>query len=67
MIIRQELWQQKFDWDSPLPIDVQDKWRNVASDLNFSVKINFRRSFFHGNHDVIAETQLHVFSDASMS
>jgi hypothetical protein len=66
-IILQELWQQKFDWDSPLPMDVQEKWRNVASDLSSSVKINFRRSYFHDNHDVIAETKLHVFCDASMS
>ena len=33
-LLLQTLWQHKFDWDTPLPGEIQEKWIRLASDLD---------------------------------
>ena len=33
-IIPQELWLKKFPWDTPLPYDLQQRWHEIARDMN---------------------------------
>ncbi|XP_052761664.1 uncharacterized protein LOC128204293 [Mya arenaria] len=33
-IILQELWKKKYAWDSPLPRELQQKWQEIARDMN---------------------------------
>ncbi|XP_060554822.1 uncharacterized protein LOC132715774 [Ruditapes philippinarum] len=45
-LLLQELWQQKFEWDMPLPDSIQEKWRSLITDLNSVTKTTFPRYYF---------------------
>lgn len=68
-IILQELWQMNYTWDTPLPSDLQQKWTNIAHDMNCASSSTFSRYLFNDGIDGIVSTAedstLHVFSDAS--
>ena len=71
-IMLQELWQKKYSWDIPLPYDLQQRWHEIASDINCVSSEVFDRYLF--KNDVTQnlatctdETTLHVFVDASMA
>jgi hypothetical protein len=36
-ILMQTLWEGKFEWDQPLPADIQAKWYDLARDLQQAV------------------------------
>ncbi|XP_052799095.1 uncharacterized protein LOC128230691 [Mya arenaria] len=70
-IILQELWEKKYAWDSPLPHELQQKWQEIARDMNSASSSSFNRCLFNfeadDNVNAADETILHVLSDASMT
>ena len=58
----QDLWKQKFDWDVPLPSNVQQMWTDLATDLNTVTSMRFARKFLESGNDNL---MLHIFVDAS--
>ena len=64
----QSLWQQKYNWDIPLPGDLQRKWAQLANDLNtVSEDTSYSRCYFENNHAKGQNDQvLHIFVDASI-
>ncbi|XP_052820064.1 uncharacterized protein LOC128245883 [Mya arenaria] len=70
-IILQELWEKKYAWDSPLPHELQQKWQEIARDMNSASSSSFNRRLFNFEADdtvnAADETILHVFSYASMT
>ena len=66
-IFLQNLWKGKFTWDEMLPDDVNQRWHDIASDLNLVSDTRFPRYCFETSNKNNAEkTSLHVFVDASM-
>lgn len=62
-IFYQDLWKMKFNWDDPLPIDLQNKWRDFCEQLSHLKKISIPRYVLCGpKPDTI---EVHGFSDAS--
>ena len=72
-IILQQIWEEKFDWDTPLPANIQKRWKNLAADLTTLSTTQYRRCYFPGADEKIRQaddhshTTLHVFVDASQS
>ena len=64
-ILLQELWTDKYDWDTPLPDHICETWNQLAWSLNKVTETKFARQYLpstsHGS-----ETSLHVFVDASV-
>lgn len=63
-ILLQELWQQKYDWDAPLPSTIQQLWHKIADDLNAVSSQRFHRQYIQDCSET-DDTALHVFADAS--
>ena len=64
-ILLQELWKDKYDWDTPLPDPVLETWNQLARSLNRDTEVKFTRQLFpSANSD--SETSLHIFVDASV-
>ena len=64
-LLIQDLWQQKLEWDEPLPAELETKWNDIARDIQDASKLVLPRYFFP---QIQSETQpiyLHVFADAS--
>ena len=59
-----ELWDQKIDWDQPLPPNFSEKWQSIEKDLNAASRLEFSRWV---NFDKAQPVSLHVFTDASKS
>ncbi|XP_074653606.1 uncharacterized protein LOC141907762 [Tubulanus polymorphus] len=62
-IFAQNLWRQNFDWDTPLPSDLCQQWKQIASELNVVSDFHIPRCYFH-NRDS-NRIELHTFADAS--
>ena len=64
-ILLQELWTDKYDWDTPLPDQICETWNQLAWSFNAVTEKKFDRQYLpstsHGS-----ETSLHVFVDASV-
>jgi len=68
-LLLQTLWQHKFDWDTPLPGEIQEKWIRLASDLDSVIaNTTFTRHYFDCNAEQMenAGADLHIFVDASI-
>ena len=67
-LLMQSLWQQIYNWDIPLPGDLQRKWAQLANDLNtVSEDTSFSRCYFEKYHAKGQNDQvLHIFVDASI-
>ncbi|XP_045157295.2 uncharacterized protein LOC123523710 [Mercenaria mercenaria] len=70
-ILLQDIWKQKYDWDVPLPEDIQIQWYHLAEDLNCSIVTRFPRYYFNEADDtstsgIAEDVSLHVFCDASL-
>ncbi|XP_053373003.1 uncharacterized protein LOC128546473 [Mercenaria mercenaria] len=74
-IMLQHIWQEKFDWDTQLPADIQHRWENLVNDLNIISTTKYRRCYFEipaadeksqKGADTLPLT-LHVFVDTSQS
>ncbi|XP_071161140.1 uncharacterized protein [Mytilus edulis] len=57
------LWEQKYGWDEPLPLEIQTTWKNLAKDLEKTTYTELKRPYFPNLPN--QKTQLHVFVDAS--
>ncbi|XP_053390230.1 uncharacterized protein LOC128553138 [Mercenaria mercenaria] len=67
-ILLQDIWKDKFDWDTMLPRSYQQRWLQIATDLNIAMKTQFQRYYFaetDDNQDAADDTRLHIFVDAS--
>ncbi|XP_053388885.1 uncharacterized protein LOC123544379 [Mercenaria mercenaria] len=70
-ILLQELWQQKYSWDTALPKHVYEKWSALVTDLNNVMNTKVSRYYFRdpcAADDRITTTEemsLHIFVDAS--
>ncbi|XP_046142527.1 uncharacterized protein LOC123987999 [Osmia bicornis bicornis] len=61
-ILMQDLWILKIGWDSVLPLDVQDRWRDYCSSLSILPALPISR-WLGASCD--SGLQIHGFSDAS--
>lgn len=63
-ILYQRLWEQKVDWDDPVPINIQSVWERWRSELPQLTKKMIPRCYYP-NGVAIVSMELHGFSDAS--
>ena len=64
-LLMQDLWQQKVEWDEPLPQELELKWNSIARDIEDATKLIIPRRFFLQEQITAHPTSLHVFADAS--
>ncbi|XP_029175540.1 uncharacterized protein LOC114944008 [Nylanderia fulva] len=62
-IILQELWLLRYDWDTPLPNELSQRWTAFASDLSSLESIRIPR--WTGQSPDNLTLELHGFADAS--
>ncbi|XP_063415856.1 uncharacterized protein LOC134697507 [Mytilus trossulus] len=62
-ILMQDLWKECYDWDEPLPENLQLQWMDLAKDIGIVTSMKLPRQYFTGNTN---SRSLHVFVDASM-
>lgn len=65
-LLLQELWQQKIEWDEPLPSDLATSWTNSAKDFENATMTMLPRCQFSQQNTDHSRSHLHVFADASM-
>lgn len=63
-IFLQRLWEEKVDWDDPVPSTIHEAWSQWRSELNLLSEHHIPRCYFPKNSNVVS-MQLHGFSDAS--
>lgn len=63
-IMLQKLWQQKLDWDQPVPSEIKDDWFKFTDSLKYISGLQIPR---HALGDLPEFVELHSFSDASQS
>jgi hypothetical protein len=63
-ILLQRLWEQRVDWDDPVPEAIYDEWLKWRSELGILPTKLIPRCYFDKSTQV-ASLQLHGFSDAS--
>ncbi|XP_053403265.1 uncharacterized protein LOC123558686 [Mercenaria mercenaria] len=63
-ILMQSLWQQKLEWDEPLPAEIVLRWHSMKADINEGIKTELPRCYFSKEFKDL--TKLHVFTDSSM-
>ncbi|KAL0861062.1 hypothetical protein ABMA27_009574 [Loxostege sticticalis] len=63
-MLLQRLWQQKIEWDDPVPDEIQHEWQKFANGLHFLSKLQIPRSVLC---DSPTRIELHTFSDASQT
>lgn len=61
-LILQSLWQQKIDWDEPVPDNIINLWNNFSNNLTFLSNMQIPRYVLSDSAESI---ELHCFSDAS--
>lgn len=61
-LLLQKLWLSKFDWDTPVPLEIVKIWQNFVDTLRYLKDIPIVRHV-RGAH--AQYTELHIFSDAS--
>ena len=65
-IFIQELRERGFEWDEPLPDDIQKQWLDISQDLVDSTHIQVQRRNFHILPTWPSNAVLHIFVDASI-
>jgi hypothetical protein len=72
-ILLQEIWREKFNWDSPLPDNFQTNWAEIAKDLNVAMETKLQRHYVRSSPEAAMTLDsddkyiLHIFVDASQS
>lgn len=61
-MILQKLWQQKIDWDQPIPQDIEKEWIKYSNNLPFIWNLQVSR---HVSCDDPKVIEMHSFSDSS--
>ncbi|XP_066595397.1 uncharacterized protein [Prorops nasuta] len=62
-ILLQDIWLSKCDWDSPLPVELNDRWVSYSNSLSEVSSIKVDRSL---KYSLKARCELHGFSDTSV-
>ena len=63
-ILLQRLWEQKIDWDDPVPTPIYNDWLQWRSKLHLLSSKHIPRCYFDGKSQ-ITSVQLHGFCDVS--
>ena len=63
-ILLQRLWEQKIDWDDPIPQSIHDAWSQWRAELSLLSSHRLPRCYFPKDVQILS-VQLHGFSDAS--
>ena len=64
IILLQHFWEEKVDWDDPIPFSTHDSWLQLRSKLSLLSNYHLPCYYFPKNVSII-NTQLHGFCDAS--
>ena len=59
-------WQRKIDWEDPLPLDFETRWKNWLINLRKINNVSLPRWYGFSFADT-SYIQLHIFADASNS
>ncbi|XP_045452660.1 uncharacterized protein LOC123661764 [Melitaea cinxia] len=62
-LMLQKLWKLKSDWDQPVPIDIENAWRDFSKDLLSISNFQIPRFVLIESPQII---DIHCFSDASL-
>lgn len=63
-ILLQRVWEERVDWDDPVPEELQRIWRQWRSELPSLTCKGVPRCYFPKNSKILS-TQVHGFNDAS--
>lgn len=64
-LLLQELWQQKIEWDEPLPSDLATSWTNIAKEIeNATMTMLPRCNFSPQNTDHSRATFIYLLTQA---
>ena len=64
-ILLQDLWTDKYDWNTPLPDQICETWNQLAWSFNKVTESKFARQYLASTCHC-SETSLHIFIDASV-
>ena len=45
-MLMQCLWKDKYRWDEPLPLSIQQEWTTLAKDLELAMETEMSRQYF---------------------
>ena len=65
-ILLQKIWELGLEWDKQIPEHLCPSWEKWKTELPAITKKGILRRYYHADKEVV-DTQLHGFSDASMS
>ena len=65
-ILLQKIWELGLEWDEQIPEQLCPSWEKWKTELPAITKKGILRRHYHADKEVV-DTQLHSFSDASMS
>ena len=65
-IFMQELWEEGYSWDDPLPEEMQNKWHGIYSDLKAATCFKAQWRYFPSHLTWPSNAVLHVFINASV-
>eukprot|EP00117_Sycon_ciliatum_P031101 scpid25928/ scgid24391/ len=63
-LLIQEVWKRDIGWDDPLPPDIMERWRPIATDLHKASNVQVPR-YVGDQRQQASQRELHVFCDAS--
>ena len=63
-ILLQRLWEEKIDWDDPIPRTIQEEWFQWRRELKLLSTKHIPRCYFPKDSHVVSK-KVHGFSDAS--
>ena len=63
-IFLQKLWEERIDWDDPVPPAIHEAWSQWRAELNLLSERHIPRCYFPKDAKIVS-VQLHGFSDAS--
>ena len=64
-VLLQCLWEEKVQWDDPVPQQLQHVWSQWRSELGLLAEHHVPKCYFPKNFAVVVYRQLHGFCDAS--
>ncbi|XP_075152088.1 uncharacterized protein LOC142226096 [Haematobia irritans] len=64
-ILLQEMWGRKIDWNSPIPLDIYEKWYEWYTGLVDIQEIRIPRCYGYRTDNGDSHVELHIFVDAS--
>ncbi|XP_065204074.1 uncharacterized protein LOC135834164 [Planococcus citri] len=63
-LILQQLWEEDFDWDQPIPNNLKIEWFELLEEFRKMSQVKLPRRCL-SPHRINSKVQLHVFTDAS--